>query len=110
MPLASIRLPESTGCGTGIAQCKRSMGPMLESNFTTWRSRMRRWWLVLIVPVVLTLTGSLDSREAKPIRFHTPPSSLNDALPGHYDLLASASGRRWIEAQPNHWRAYMLSR
>jgi hypothetical protein len=71
---------------------------------------MCRWWLLLIVPIVLTLTGSTDSRETKPIRVKTPPSSLNDSLPGHYDLLASASGRRWIEAQPSHWRAYILSR
>jgi hypothetical protein len=71
---------------------------------------MHRLWLLLIVPVVLTLTGSMDSREAKPIPVKLPPSSLNDSLPGHYDLLASASGRRWIEAQPSHWRAYMLSR
>jgi hypothetical protein len=71
---------------------------------------MRRWWLLLIVPVILTLIGSMDSREAKPIPVKTPPSSLNDSLTGRYDLLASASGRHWLGAQPSHWRAYMLSR
>jgi hypothetical protein len=71
---------------------------------------MKRWWLLLIVPVVPTLTGSMDSRDTKPTPVKIPAPELNDALPGHYELLASASGRRWAYGQPNHWRGYMLSR
>jgi hypothetical protein len=71
---------------------------------------MNRWWLLLMVPVVLTLTGSMDSRDIKPTPVKIPAPELNDALPGHYELLASASGRRWAYGQPNHWRGYILSR
>ncbi len=60
---------------------------------------------MFLATLALLLTVLITSRGAR-----TPESvaSVNDQPRPAYDLTASATGRRWMQGEPSHWRAYML--
>ena len=64
---------------------------------------MRRW-VFFAVAVVTVLTGSISVHDLQS-KAAEPSVEASKA-----DLTATPAGRRWVQARPPHWRAYVLQR